>query len=39
MRNDLPERSARGRSKFSAENYVVHFDEKAYKEKLLKIKK
>jgi hypothetical protein len=28
MRNDLTERLARGKSKFSAENYAGHFDEK-----------
>jgi hypothetical protein len=34
MRNNLPERSARGKSKFSTENYAVYFDEKAYKKKI-----
>jgi hypothetical protein len=28
MRNDLPERDGAGKSKFSPENYAVHFDEK-----------
>jgi hypothetical protein len=35
MRNNLPERSARGKRKFLAKNYSGYFDEKAKKENIL----